>query len=114
MKHWKKQRKSLKDNGMDILTILLIAIAGMFLFFNLYARKRLLSSYRKLQKANVEFQTKHIFNRELREEEIHKQYPEHIEEVELFCQRLRDSIKYAIIIFLAILGLGALSMGLNG
>jgi hypothetical protein len=98
---------------MYYLGVLLIAIVGVFLFFNLYARKRLLSSYKKLQKANIEFEMRHVFNKELRENEIHSKYPDHIEEIERFCTRIRKSIRYAVILFLIIAGLGLLIFGMN-
>lgn len=93
---------------MNVLLVILIALVAVFLFFNLYSRKKLLSSYRKLQKAGISFDTGHIFNKELREKEIHPEYPGHIDEIEHFCRQIRDGLKYAGILFTTILGLGIL------
>lgn len=91
---------------MNVLLVILIALVAVFIFFNLYSRKKLLGSYRKLQKAGIRFDTGHIFNKELREEEIHPEYPGHIDEIEHFCRQIRDGLKYAAILFIAILALG--------
>ena len=98
---------------MDILLILLIALVIVFLFFNIYTRKELLSSFKKLQRAGVEFELRHIFNKELREEQVHTQYPEHVENIEQFSRQIRRSIRYALIIFITIGLLGIVIVKLS-
>ena len=91
---------------MTVLLIIVIALAITFLFFNLFSRQRLLRSFKHLQKGNVEFEIRHIFNKELREKEVHPRYPEQHEQIETFCRQIRESLKYAGLIFLVLAALG--------
>jgi hypothetical protein len=94
--------------------ILLISIViGLFiamLFINVYFRVKVLKTYNKLVRNEVEFGARHIFNKERMEEEVFPRYPHMKNEIETFVNHLRYSIRMATVLIALITLFGAILM----
>ncbi len=93
--------------------ILISIVIGLFvamLFLNVYFRIKVLKSYKTLVRNQVEFGAVHVFNRQRREEEVLPRYPEMRQEIEMFSNYLRYSIRMASVLMVLITLFGAILM----
>lgn len=89
--------------------LLKILIGGLFLgllFMNFYFRRKVTKSYRILVRNNVEFGSKHIFNKSKLEDEILPKYPEQREDIIQFVNLLNQSIRVGFILVVLITLIG--------
>lgn len=94
--------------------ILLVSVViGLFvamLFVNVYFRVRVIKSYKKLVQNKVEFGAAHVFNRKKMEEEIYPRYPHMKDDIAVFVNHLRYSIRMATVLIALITLFGAILM----
>jgi hypothetical protein len=89
--------------------LLKILIGGLFLgllIMNFYFRRKVTKSYRVLVKNNVEFGSRHIFNKQRLEEEVLPKYPDLNDEIRAFVGMLNQSIKigFGLLVLITLLG----------
>jgi hypothetical protein len=92
------------------LTTVIILIFLAMLFLNLYFRAKVLKAYRVLVQNQVEFDHRHVFNREKMEREIIPRYPEVADEIRSFSGFLQKSIRMASVLVALITLFGAILM----
>ncbi len=80
------------------------------LFVNVYFRVRVIKSYKKLVQNKVEFGAAHVFNRKKMEEEIYPRYPHMKDDIAVFVNHLRYSIRMATVLIALITLFGAILM----
>lgn len=94
--------------------ILLVSVViGLFvamLFLNLYFRMKVLRSYRVLVQNRVEFEARHVFNKQKMEAEVLPQYPHLQEEIMAFASHLQYSIRMATVLIALITLFGGILM----
>ncbi len=96
---------------MELILKILIGLLFLgLLFMNFYVRRKVTKSYRVLVKNNVEFGSKHIFNREKLESEILPQYPELKEDILSFVNMLNKSVRMGLLLVVLITLFGAILM----
>lgn len=93
-----------------LLVSIIIGLFVAMLFVNIYFRMRVLRTYRKLVKHRVEFGAAHVFNRQKMEEEIFPLYPEMKDDILVFVNHLRYSIRMATVLIALITLFGAVLM----
>ena len=89
-----------------LLISLVIGLFVALLFLNIYFRFKVLRAYRYLVQNQIEFGATHIFNKEKMETEIISRYPQHRQQIQLFCSHLRYSIRMAtwLVILITLFG----------
>ena len=92
-----------------LIVIVLLLFAAM-VFVNVYFRVRVLKSYKKLVQNRVEFGTAHFFNQKKMEEEIFPKYPHMKEEIQVFVNNMKYTIKMATVLIALITLFGAILM----
>jgi hypothetical protein len=90
--------------------ILMIFIIGFFLallFLNIYFRVKVMKHYKYLVQNRIEFNAKHILDKDKMETEVLVKYPEHASEIDAFATNIRNSVKIAaaILVLISLLGL---------
>ena len=93
--------------------ILISIVIGLFvamLFLNVYFRVKVLKSYKILVANRVDFQAKHVFNKDKMEAEIYPKYPDQVEHIETFVNHIHYSIKMATVLTTLITMFGAILM----
>jgi len=93
-----------------LLVTLVIGLFVVLLFLNLYFRVKVLKVYRKLNAANVEFDSRHMLNPKKMEEEVLPLYPKHANDIRTFTSHIRYSIKMASVLIVLITLFGAILM----
>lgn len=93
-----------------ILVSLVIALFVAMLVVNVYFRVKVLKYYKILVKNRVEFKTKDIFSKEVREKEIYPRYPKFKDEIDAFARHIRYSVNMAIVLIFLITLFGAILM----
>jgi hypothetical protein len=93
-----------------ILVSLVIALFVAMLVVNVYFRVKVLKYYKILVKNRVEFKTKDIFSKEVRENEIYPKYPKFKGEIDAFARHIRYSVNMAIVLIFLITLFGAVLM----
>ena len=81
--------------------LLISLVIGLFiamLFLNIYFRMKVLKAYRVLVRNKVEFDAVHIFNDEKMAKEIFPKYPNQEENIKIFVNHIRYSIKMASVL----------------
>ena len=84
---------------MEALTISIIIASFLgLLVLNIYFRVKVFKYYKVLVKNRVEFNAKHVFNKQKMEEEIIPLYPKHGNDIRAFSANIRFSVKLAILL----------------
>lgn len=81
-----------------ILVSVIIALFVAMLFVNVYFRVKVMKSYRILVQNKVEFETKHILNPQKMRDEVLPKYPKYKDEIEIFSNHIRYSMKMASVL----------------
>ncbi|MDG1297997.1 MAG: hypothetical protein P8P48_12710 [Saprospiraceae bacterium] len=92
---------------MELLLKILIGLLFLgLLVMNFYFRRKVTKSYRILVKNNVEFDSKHIFNKKKLEEEIIPKYPKEEADIRQFVNLLNQSIKigFGLLVLITVFG----------
>lgn len=92
------------------LVSLVIGLFIAVLFLNLYFRIKVLKVYKRLVRAEVEFDAKDIFNMDRIENEIIPTYPDHGEDIRTFINHIRYSVRLASVLITLITLFGAILM----
>ena len=93
-----------------LLVSLVIGLFIAMLFLNIYFRMKVLKAYRVLVQNKVEFDAAHIFNDEKMAKEIFPRYPNQQENIKIFVNHIRYSIKMATVLTTLITLFGAILM----
>jgi hypothetical protein len=93
-----------------LLLSIIIALFVAMLFLNLYFRYKVMQTYGILVRNRVEFGAAHIFNRQRLEAEILPKYPQFRNEIEVFINHMRFSIRMATVLIFLITAFGAVLM----
>lgn len=96
-----------------MFVILVSVIIGLFvamLFVNVYFRVKVMKSYKVLVQNRVEFETKHLLNPQKMKDEVLPKYPKYRNEIEIFSNHIRYSIKMATVLIVLITLFGAVLM----
>ncbi len=85
-------------------------IIGFFLallFLNIYFRVKVMKHYKYLVQNRIEFNAKHILDKNKMETEVLPKYPQHAHEINAFAGNIRNSVKIAagILVLISLLGL---------
>ena len=83
------------------LTIILLAFAGL-LFLNIHFRVKVWKVYKRLRMGGPDLKAAHICKPELLETEILNKHPKHRDDVVLFVDNIRRSVRLASILILLI------------
>ncbi|MEM9548282.1 MAG: hypothetical protein AAGA77_20030 [Bacteroidota bacterium] len=89
-----------------VLVYLIIGLFVSLLFLQLYFRIRVLKVYRRLIQNEVQFESKHILNKQKMEEEILPKYPEHKDDILKFVNEMRFSLQIASLLIVLIMVAG--------
>jgi hypothetical protein len=81
------------------LTVLVIALVISLLFVNIYFRVKVLKQYKKLVKADVEFDLSHVLSKEKLRKEVLPKYPESESAILSFIRHIRFSTRIAMALF---------------
>lgn len=94
-----------------LLTLVILAFVGMLLL-NIYFRLKVIKIYRKLRKNNVplELSPGHLFNKEKLENEIIPQHPNHADDIRIFANNIRFSVRMASVLITLITLFAAILM----
>lgn len=92
-----------------LIVIVLLLFAAM-VFVNVYFRVRVLKSYKKLVQNRVEFGAAHFFNQKKMEEEVFPKYPHMKEDIQVFVNNMKYTIKMATVLIALITLFGAILM----
>jgi len=92
------------------LISLVIGLFVAMLFLNIYFRMKVLRAYKVLVQNKVEFDASHIFNDQKMEKEIFPRYPAQKENIKIFVNHIRYSIKMATVLTTLITLFGAILM----
>ena len=93
--------------------LLISLVIGLFiamLFLNIYFRMKVFKAYKVLVQNKVEFGAAHIFNDQKMATEIFPQYPSQKENIKIFVNHIRYSIKMATVLTTLITLFGAILM----
>jgi len=93
--------------------LLISLVVGLFiamLFLNIYFRMKVLKAYRVLVRNKVEFDAAHIFSDEKMAKEIFPKYPSQQENIKIFVNHIRYSIKMATVLTTLITLFGGILM----
>ncbi len=93
--------------------LLISLVIGLFiamLFLNVYFRVKVFKAYKVLAQNKVEFDAVHIFSDERMAKEIFPQYPNQRENIKIFVNHIRYSIKMATVLTTLITLFGAILM----
>ena len=93
--------------------LLISLVIGLFiamLFLNIYFRMKVFKAYKVLVKNKVEFEAVHIFNDEKMAKEIFPRYPHQKDNIKIFVNHIRYSIKMATVLTTLITLFGAILM----
>lgn len=93
-----------------LLVIIVLSLFAGMLFVNVYFRVRVLKSYKKLVQNRVEFGAAHVFNQKKMEEEIFPRYPHMKEDIQIFVNHMKYTIKMASVLIVLITLFGAILM----
>lgn len=93
-----------------VLVSLVIALFIAMLFLNIYFRVKVLKTYKKLVQNRVEFNARHLFNKEKMEAEVYPKYPHMRQDIETFSRHIQYSIKMATVLIALITAFGAILM----
>jgi hypothetical protein len=90
--------------------VLMVFIIGFFLallFLNIYFRVKVMKHYKYLVQNRIEFNAKHILDKNKMQTEVLSKHPEHATEIDAFATNIRNSVMIAagILILISILGL---------
>lgn len=95
---------------LGILIFLIIALFLVLLFLNIYFRVKVLKYYKILVQNKVEFDAIHLFNRKKMEAEVYPKYPDLQEEITLFANYIKYSVRMGTLLVALITLLGAVLM----
>ena len=93
--------------------ILISIVIGLFiamLFLNIYFRVKVFKVYKVLIQNRVEFGAAHIFNDEKMAKEVFPRHPNQVENIKIFVNHIRYSIKMATVLTTLITLFGAILM----
>ena len=93
--------------------LLISLVIGLFiamLFLNIYFRMKVFKAYKVLVQNKVEFEAAHIFNEEKMAKEIFPRYPRQVDNIKIFVNHIRYSIKMATVLTTLITLFGAILM----
>ncbi len=93
--------------------VLMFSLMGLFaamVFLNFYFRLRVLNTYRRLQRKNVDFGAVHFFDRSRLEQEILPRYPDSRADILNFVRHIRLSVRMASVLIVLITLFGAVLM----
>ena len=93
-----------------LLVTLVIGLFIAVLFLNIYFRVKVMKVYKRLVKAEVEFDAKDVFNMQYVEDEIIPKYPNHAEDIRTFMNHIRYSVRLASVLVALITLFGAILM----
>ncbi len=93
-----------------LLASLIIGLFIAMLFVNIYFRVKVMKSYKILVNNRVDFEAKHLFNKEKMEKEVYPKYPDLVPEIETFRNHIHYSIKMASVLITLITLFGAVLM----
>ena len=91
---------------MQSVYVIIACLLIILLALNVVLRLYVFRLYRKLIKAEVDFEPKHFFNQKKLEEEVIPKYPEHADVVRSFVKWVQFSMTMASIMLVLILYLG--------
>ena len=92
---------------------LITVIIGLFiaiLFLNIYFRVKVLKVYKRLVQAEVQFDAKDVFNMQYVENEVIPKYPMHANDIRVFMNHIRYSVRMASVLIALITLFGAVLM----
>ncbi len=101
---------NISNEWIGILLFFCFGLFAALLFVNLYFRMKVLKAYRKLVSRNVEFEARHVFQKQKLESDILPRYPESRNEILDFVNNLRFSIRMATVLVTVITAIGAILM----
>jgi hypothetical protein len=76
----------------NFLITIIIAIFLALLFLNIYFRVKVMKHYKYLVQNRVEFEAKHVINRDSNFKEILAKNPQHAHEIEAFANLIRRGV----------------------
>lgn len=89
---------------------LVLIIFAIMVFINVYFRVKVLKAYKVLVQNRVQFESKHVFNRQKMEEEVIPKYPHMEKEIWAYVDNLHRSIRMATVLLALITLFGGLLM----
>lgn len=85
-----------------LITIIILAFLAL-LCMNVYFRVKVFKTYKKLVQNEVEFDSKHMFDTRLLEEEILPKYPQHSADIVGMIGNMKRSLNISLILIALIL-----------